>query len=135
MKLYTILFILLFISCKQPNPKIERSEKKEVAKVTSETQEKLQGTWVNLADTLSTITFKGNTSKNSYSGLENDTEIFFTVDANCKTTGSVSTSEPDSYINTTGTAEECYYIKTLNETTLELQLMAQNVTLQFKKQR
>jgi hypothetical protein len=100
----------------------------------SKTLAMLQGTWVNLQDTLSTISFEGLTSKNSYNGVDTGRKIMFTIGDTCADTQRVNTAEKNKYINTTGDASECYYIETLTETELALQLVAQNITLQFKRQ-
>jgi len=131
--IYLIIALLFFTSCKDNNKHTKPNEEVKIAKTTSKTHKMLQGTWVNVVDTLSTISFEGNTSKNSYNGVDNGRNIFFTVDNTCATNQSVTTGEENKYLNTTGAAEECYYIKTLTKDELELQLVAEEIVLKFRK--
>jgi len=132
--IYLLIVLVSFTACKNESKKVETSVDAKTTKVNSKSFEMLQGTWVNIQDTLSTISFEGNTSKNSYNGVPNDRSIFFSIDNTCIANEIASTEEKDKYLNTTGAAEECYYLKTLNETTLELELVGKNMTLQFKRQ-
>lgn len=134
MKVYTILLLVFFVACKETSKKPEPIQKIEVETAKSDTFKMLQGTWMNVQDTLSTISFNGNTSTNAYKGVENGREIYFTLGATCATNQNATTREEDRFINTTGAAEECYYIETLDETNLTMKLVAQNIVLQFKRQ-
>ena len=131
--IYLIILLSIFTACKNDSKNTKTVKDVTIPEVNSKTLKMLQGTWVNMQDTLSTISFDGNTSKNSYKGVANNRSIFFTIGDHCEKNQSISTGEKDKYLTTTGAAEECYYIKSLNETKLELMLVAENITLQFKK--
>ena len=132
--LYVSIFFLVYISCNENKTGTTKEPIEAVKDDTAETFKMLQGTWVNVQDTLSTISFEGSTSTNSYNGTPNGRTIHFTIGNNCAAGQTVTISEKDKYINTTGAAEECYYIKTLTKSTLELQLVASDLTLAFKRQ-
>lgn len=135
MKAWTIIGILLFVvACKESNEKVLPTQKPEVSEAKSEAYKMLQGTWLNKDDTLSAIRFEGNTSINSYNGVDSGKEIYFTIGGSCAANQTVSPTQEDKYINTTGVAEECYYIETLNETNLTMKLVSVDVTLQFRRQ-
>tara|TARA_R100000935_G_scaffold18503_1_gene35817 strand:+ start:43884 stop:44291 length:408 start_codon:yes stop_codon:yes gene_type:complete len=131
---YLIIILVIFSACKNDSKNTETSIDATNTETSSKVYETLQGSWANVQDTLSTITFEGNTSRNLYKGVDTGRSIFFTINSSCATDQSIKTAEEDKYLNTTGAAEECYYIKTLNETTLELTLVAENITLQFTRQ-
>lgn len=136
MKLFTIaLLVLSVIACKENSKEGSVPiEKKEVSEVKSKTYKMLQGTWINKVDTLSAIRFEGNTSTNSYNGVDSGKEIYFTIGGSCAAGQTVAPTQEDKYINTTGVAEECYYIETLDETNLTMKLVSVDVVLQFRRQ-
>ncbi len=134
MKAFTLIFITFFIaSCKEANKETPSIQKEEISEIKSETHTMLQGIWLNKDDTLSAIRFEGNTSTNSYKGVDSGKEIFFTVDSNCAGSENVAPAEEGSYINTTGFAEECYFIENLTETDLTIKLVSENISLQFRR--
>lgn len=128
------IILMMLIACKSDTNQEGIVKETKISEANSKTVEMLQGTWINLQDTLSTISFHGKTSKNAYNGIDTGRNIFFTIDSNCSATPSVTASETDRFINTSGDANECYYIETLSEKKLALKLVAQNITLHFKRQ-
>ena len=137
------MFVL--IACKNKSESTSLTEKdgteiennipeKTTEKNPSENLVLLQGTWRNVLDPLSTIVFEGNTSQNLYDGLETGKTILFTIDSTCKNGSNPAGSEEvDKYISTTGSAEECYYIVTLDEENLVMSFLGKGNTLTFKK--
>ena len=137
------MFVL--IACKNNSESTSLTEKdgteienniseKTTEKNPSENLVLLQGTWRNVLDPLSTIVFEGNTSQNLYDGLETGKTILFTIDSTCKNGSNPAGSEEvDKYISTTGSAEECYYIVTLDEENLVMSFLGKGNTLTFKK--
>lgn len=101
----------------------------------TQTIKKLQGTWINIDDPLSSLTFQGNKVINAYNETEVLNNIMYNLSNQCAT--EVKNNLPKdnyNYIVTSGDSVECYFIEQLDDENLVLKFLGIETLLRFKKE-
>ncbi|MGJ8666843.1 MAG: hypothetical protein ACSHW7_10780 [Patiriisocius sp.] len=141
-----LLMIIAAFSCNQKNTQkdneINISEEVTTQKTTantlenSEVLEKLQGTWTNNLDYLSTLTFEGNSVINAYQDTLSIRKVEFVLGNSCLNAPAVAEEDKkDLYITTKGKPSECYLIKELNDSILKMTFVDGNIDLIFNRKK
>lgn len=146
--LYMLLFSIAIMACKETkagdkekitNEETDVNSTQEVtvdqaANVTHVLQ-LIQGIWINVDDPRFSIVFDGSQVKNRHVGIDNETDIHFSIGDACK---NGLHKEPfdmeDKYISISGDAQECYKIIQLDEQNLILIYIAEGNTLTFRRE-
>ncbi|MDX1461618.1 MAG: hypothetical protein R3359_01075 [Marinirhabdus sp.] len=135
MKQFLFVSLLSFaaaVGCKDSKPDSERPNEKVVKEAkASQNYSLIQGTWRNVADTLSTLVFKDSTTTNYYEGLDTGKTVVYSIGNSCQNNLRVTTTEEDKYISTGGTTGECYYIEQLDDDNLVMRFMGADILLRF----
>ena len=142
----SLLFIILLASCSQPkmtkdiialqnqNNEVQKKitdaliELETKATLETETYAKLQGLWVNVADTTSFMLIDQSKKTDFRENRFYSPDHYFTIGDRCIGTDSqIKQKDKERYMSILNEMRQCYYIEKLTDSILELQYIGSDV--------
>ena len=111
-----------------------RIEAEIKATTSTDTYKKLQGLWMNAADTLNFMLIDQGKKRDFSESQFYSPEHYFTIDDKCLGTDSLTKPEDkERYLSIINETRQCYYIEQLTDSTLQLKNMSSELKTKYLK--